>query len=126
MGFDVSPAGRTASFRVNVNVMRIDLPPGYSLNYVMSQIMQQLDQVATIVGPVQHERVKLKAGEAERLQTTQKLTLPSGDELSLDAIQYIFVQGDSLYVLSLVAPTEYATNYTEAFGLIADSFQFVK
>jgi hypothetical protein len=126
MGFDMSSAGRRASFQVNVNVMRMDLPRAWSLDYAVSQIMQQLDNVATIAKPLQHQRVQLKAGEAEKLQLTQQLTLLSGQDLKVEGTQYYFVQGNSLYVLSLVAPTKYSQNYTELFQQITDSFQFVK
>jgi hypothetical protein len=126
IGFDVSSAGRKASFQVNVNVMRADLPRGTSLDSVVSQLMQQLDRMTTIVKPVQHQRVQLKAGEAEKLQETQKVTLSSGKEPSLDGIHYYLVQGNSLYVLSLLAPSEYSKNYAKAFEQIADSFQFVR
>ena len=126
VGFDVSPAGRKASLQVEVDVMKADVPRGYSLDSVVSQIMQQLDKLTTIVEPVRHERVRLKAGEAERLRVTYRLTLPSGQKLSLEADQYVLLRDNVLYVLSLAAPTKFAQDYTETFKQIADSFQFVK
>jgi hypothetical protein len=87
--------------------------------------LNQFRAAPDTVGPVEHQRVKLPSGEAERFVVHQKLD--STDKLiDIAFTHYLFVTRDYVYLITLAADFEQAADYAPVFEEIAQSFQFVK
>jgi hypothetical protein len=123
-GFDDSTLG--TGFATNVNVLRLQVPPGATLDTVVADAVRQAESLPTVVKPIHHERVKVAAGEAERFRYKVTIQTPTGQNVSLATTQFILVRGSGSYTVTAVSVSDQEAKYAETFEKIGKSFRFLK
>jgi len=124
-GFDLAPEALATGAATNVNVLSQSLPAEVSLDFYVQLSVGQLENMSSVVKPVQQRRVQLAAGEAEELSYAMNMVAPSGAALALWTDQYLFLQGKAVYVITCTTSQETAPKYTEVFANIGRSFRLL-
>ncbi len=125
LAYDLSSTGKTTGFTVNMSVARADMPYPHSLDTIVSMIVEQSEKMSTVVKPIKTEHVSLEAGDAQRIQVTQKVNV-GGKSMTLTSTEYMLIGGESLYLVTLTTPPDLLNKYDPTFKQIAESFRLVK
>ena len=86
----------------------------------------QLEGIDSVVRPIDHARVELPAGPAERMGYTINTKLSSGDALTYSVIQYLVLSGLDEYVLTISCSPSSLGIYAPLFEKIARSFALAR
>ena len=108
----------------SVNVIKIELPFDLSLD---DYIFINLKQIETMVGPdtpIAHQRVTLGNVDAEELEYEMTMTGVAGD-VTGKITQYLILDGQTAYVVTIVCLSEFAADYAPTFKDIGTSFRLL-
>jgi len=119
-GLDQTTIG--TAFATNVNIIRVPLPPGGTLDSIVSESLRQYESLSNVTKPVNHERL----GDRERLRVRMSMNMPDGQTQTLANTQYILVHGKDAFVVTLTTLPDQETKYTATFDKIGQSFRFLK
>jgi hypothetical protein len=122
IAYDLS---KGTSFTVNVSVGKVSMPYPYSLDTIASEVVAQFEKLATVAKPIKTEHVSLAAGDAQRIQLTQRVNV-GGKTMTLTSTEYMLISGQSLYMVTLTAPADQFKAYDATFQRIVESFRLVK
>jgi hypothetical protein len=122
VAFDFTPERATPGFLTNINVIKTTLPRSYSLDVIAQLSVAQLEAIDSVVRPIEHARVELPAGPAERMSYAISTKLSSGDALTYSVIQYLVLSGLDEYVLTISCSPSSVGIYAPLFEKIARSF----
>jgi hypothetical protein len=109
----------------NVSVAKFPLRTEASLDAAAVDFVKQYDVIPTVERPVRHERVRLKAGEAERVDLVMPVRPPGEAAKRLAMTSYLLVRGRDTYVLTATAGVDEAAAYAPTFERVAQSFRFL-
>lgn len=123
-GVDQATVGK--GFATNVNVIRVPLPSGVSLDATVADTIKQLNSQPGVAKPISGERQMLAAGEAERLRYKLTMKSSTGQSALLAITQYLTVRGNDGYVVTLTTLADQEARYARTFEGIGQSFRFIK
>ncbi len=123
-GVDAATVG--TGFGTNVNVLRLPLPPGQTLDAVAADAVAQYDALPNVAGPVARDRVSGPEGGRERLRVRLSVTNPAGKTDTLAFTQYIAARGGEVYTVTLTTLASQESKYAQTFDRIGRSFRFTK
>ena len=124
-GFDLAPEALATGVATNVNVLIQSLPAEVSLDFYVQLNVGQLENMPSVVKPVEHRRVQFADGEAEELRYAMNMVAPSGAALTLWTDQYLFVREKQVYVVTCTTSKDAASQYAETFAKIGQSFRLL-
>jgi hypothetical protein len=124
--FGVDPAGARTGFATNVNVLRLPMPPGSTLDKVVAENLRQAEAEPFIKKPMTHERVQSAGDERERIRYHATLKGPGGQEQRLAITQFVLVRGDAYYVVTGTATADQESKFAADLDKIGRSFRFTK
>jgi hypothetical protein len=114
-----------ASGGPGVTVMRSPLPGQASLDAVAADMVKQYEAMPSVERPVKRQRVRLKAGPAERVDFVIPVNPPGGGVTRLAMTSYALVRGQELYIVTVTAGAQEVAKYRPTFERIAQSFRFL-
>jgi hypothetical protein len=123
-GFD--EASMKTGFTTNVNVLRLPVPPGRTLDMEVMAAVKQMESLPTVAKPIFHERLKMTTGDCERLRYQMTMKLPSGKDVSLAITQYVLIKDNDSYAVTLTTTSDQEAKYTPTFEKIGQSFRLLK
>jgi len=123
-GFDTANVG--AGFATLVMVSRHPLPAGQTLDTVVEETLRMMDDVPDIAKPVTHERQTLASGERERLHYYLSRRSSKGDSKALANMQYVMVDGNNCYIVTMTTLRDQEDKYAKTFDGIGRSFRSFK
>jgi hypothetical protein len=109
----------------NVSVGKFPLRGEVSLDVAATDVVKQFDALPTVERPIRRKRVRLKAGEAERLNYVLPVKPPGEAAKRLAMMSYLVVSGRELYVITMTAGVEEAATYAPTFERVAQSFRLL-
>ena len=115
------PGGLASNFGVNVNLARWSDGQDIAMDEVVEIYLETLAS-HNITAP-RHSRVSLQVGEAEKFQYQRIESYPDGQMLNVNAVQYIFIRGQDVYVLTLGYTEEQAEVYASIAEKIAQGLR---
>ena len=81
--------------------------------------------MSSVDKPIAHERVKIRAGDAERIHYVMHLNLPKVGQTRVAGTQYYLVgPRKDLYVLTITAKLEDESKNSSTFDSVVKSFRF--
>ena len=122
VAFDLAPERAVPGFVTNLNIIYQALPAGYGLDFLTSLSIGQLENLDMIATPIEHHRVDLDAGPAERIQYRINAKAASGAALSYIATQYVVVSGLDSFILTFSTTPPSLATYEPMFDQVARSF----
>ncbi len=79
-----------------------------------------------LAAPPSRRRVDLPAGEAEEVTYSAEMNLPAGAAQPLTFMQYVLVERQFAYIITLTTKAELAEKYTPIFQQIGQNFRLRK
>lgn len=113
-------------FVTKVNVFRVRLTPEATLDTVVAEGITDLENLPNITKPIVHERLKMTAGDGERIRLKFTRQMPTGQTVTLAMTQFTLVKGSDCYVVTLWTLADQADKYAPIFEKIGQSFRFIK
>jgi predicted secreted protein len=123
---DASPESLDGGIPATVNVLKVDLGLEVPLDFYISVNLAQVEQIADPDVPIIHERVSLTNLEAEEIKYAAEYVSAAGDPVPVMLTQYLALEGDTAYIITLATPTELADGYSPVFEYIGRSFQLLE
>jgi hypothetical protein len=124
VGFD--EATIQTGFATNVNVLRLPLPPGGTLDTAAAQSLRDLEKVPNVTKPIAHERVKIATADSERFRYKVTAQVAPGQTQALSITQFLFVKGTNGYMVTLTTLSAREVHYAATFEKIGQSFRFLR
>lgn len=109
----------------NVSVLKSPLAGDASLEAAAASVAMEFEAMPGVERPVRRQRVRLRPGDAERLDLVAATSPPGGGRLRLAMTSYVLVRGRVLYVVTGTAGAHEAANYRPTFERVAQSFRFL-
>lgn len=107
----------------NVNVLITKLPNRTTLRAIMSQASAEMRNISGIRSEIGQKTLRLKnGGEAGLLTYDVMVTNRDGSETPSASSQYLLLRGDTIFVLTMFAPSERASDYTPVFREMVEKF----
>jgi len=123
-GFD--PTTAATGFNTNINVLRLPLPPGGTLDSTVADTLRETQAMPTIAQPIAHERLKLPSGDRERLRYKMTMNGPNGQPVALAITQFILVNGKDGFAVTLTTTASQEAHYNATFDQIGRGVRFTK
>jgi hypothetical protein len=111
---------------ISVNVIKQEQPTPIPLDACVAQNIQLIETIPVAIKPINHQRVHLTSGDAERLDYGLNLPLLNGATVKVAIVQYLVVKDRVAFAITLSAAAESASQHLPTFEKIANSFQFVE
>jgi hypothetical protein len=124
--FAFDPASSTTGFATNINIVRLPLPPGASLDSIVSEIVRLLETLPGFVKPLDHERLQSPSGERDRFRYKRSMAVPGRGTLTLALTQFALAHGSEYVVVTMTTLGERDHEYASDFDKIGRSFRFTK
>ncbi len=124
--FDLGPDSASTGMVANLNVLQQDMGTAPSLDFVVQLSAGQLENLSSVVPPVEHEIIDLPAGEAGVMRYKLNMNKADGTPVTVLARQYVLIKGTVLYILSMGAPAELEETYLPVFDKIAQTFRITR
>jgi hypothetical protein len=109
----------------NVNVVKSPLREETSLDVAAADFLKGYDALPSVEKPIPHRRVRLPAGEAERLDYVMPVTPPGGKAIRLTMTSHVLVRARDLFIITVTSGVDEAAKYEPTFERVAQSFRFV-
>jgi hypothetical protein len=109
-------------FATNMNIVVEPLPSGMTLDSYLQATLALLDKASFRAGPVDHRRVSLPGGPAEKISYPSEFTFATGKQ-TLRTLQYAFARDDRGYVITFTTLPTRAEKYEATFTRSARSFR---
>jgi hypothetical protein len=123
-GFDQKTMG--TGFATNVNVIRLPIPPGTTLDSAVAATIKESEALPGAIKPVTHERVKSANGDRERVHLKLTMKMANGQSQTVASTQYLLVSGNNAFAITLTTLPDKEATYTAIFDRIGQSFRFIK
>jgi hypothetical protein len=123
--FGIDESTLPSGFATNANVLKEPFPGIASLDASADLSLRQLDAWPSIAKPINHARLRIQGGEAERLHYVRSMTMPNGQAVNLAITQYLLVHGNDSYTVTLTTLDKSAAKYESTFDQIGQSFRFL-
>jgi hypothetical protein len=91
----------------------------------VAESVKQLESLESVARPIEHQRVKLATGEAERFHYKMTMQSPRGKPAVLAITQFILVKGAESYIVTLTTLSNQEPRYAATFEKIGQSFRFI-
>jgi hypothetical protein len=121
MKFLAFDPAKKENFVTNMNIVVEPLPSAVPLDSYVEATLTQLRQASFVSGEIDHERVTLPAGPAEKISYTSRFTYADGTR-DVSTLQYALVQGETAYVITYSTVPSLASAYADDFARSAESF----
>ncbi len=121
-GFDQNSA--STGFATNINVIRVPVPAGITLDALIEQSKAQYQVLPGVQKPIEQSRVKSKAGDCARFQVTMVMNGPNNTQFKFTTTQFVFLKDDKCFTVSIATKPESVSKYISTIDHIAQSFQF--
>ena len=108
-----------------INVIKVHLGERVSLDYFIQVNVRKMENNPGIEEPVLHRLVILPAGVAAEIRFRMR-TDYSGQTWTESFIQYAFIRGKDVYLVTLGTDGKNAERFTPIFDKIANSFHFTE
>ncbi len=119
--FDASSVQTRLATNLTVTRQTVTSPP--SLDTYVAVNVSQLEQLSSLQGDVQHERVSIGALPAERVRYNLNFQASDGSTGVSAITQYLILAGDQAFVLTFATPVELLDKYQGTFDQSAASFR---
>ncbi|MCC6419837.1 MAG: hypothetical protein IT429_16510 [Gemmataceae bacterium] len=107
----------------NVNVLRTALIGKVPVGAAADNFIKQYETIPNVERPIARRQVKLRSGEAEKLDIVMPVNMPTGEKKRLAMTSYLVVRGQTLYVVTCTAAVDEAGKYRQTFDRITQSFR---
>jgi hypothetical protein len=114
----------SSGFMSNINVMKEVRPTPINLDDYVAQNLKLIETIPIATKPINHQRVKLTAGDAERLDYGLNLPTPKG-QLTVRVVQYLLINENVAISLTLTALSDSAAEHFQIFEKIGNGFRFL-
>lgn len=125
-GFDLSVEAAASGFATNINILTQTLGAEVSLDFYAQLNVGQLENMDIVVKPITHSRVRLEAGDAEKVEYSWSMTSVGNETVQLAVAQYLLVRGKTAYILTMTTTADQAAKYKPLFEQIAGSFRIIE
>lgn len=109
----------------SANVIKLELPFSVPLDSYVAINLKQIESIADPSVPVAHQRVDLFNVEAEEFKYKMTMAGAMGKTVSSQIVQYLLVDGQIAYVITLVSPISLADTYVDTFTQVGKSFRLL-
>jgi hypothetical protein len=128
MLYDTKADIAASRFATNLNVLRMEVPSGMSLDKVVEE---NVDEVRSVIGSglvkdLRQEEVLLGKTPGYKLSYGYGMNMPDGSFQSAELIQYIVLGGNSEYILTFTTTGPEAGLRSINFEAIAETFRVPK
>jgi len=123
--FDLDPKALTLGLPPSTNVIKLELPFSVPLDSYVAINLKQIESIADPSVPVVHQRVDLFNVEAEEFKYKMTMAGAVGKTVSSQVVQYLLVDGQIAYVITLVCPAGLADSYVNTFTQVGKSFRLL-
>jgi hypothetical protein len=128
MLYDTKADVSASRFATNLNVLRMEVPSGMSLNEVVEENLAEVRSVigSGLLNDLGEEEVTLGQTPAYKLSYSYRMNMPDGSFQSAVLIQYILLGGNSEYILTFTTTGLEAGMRYDTFEAIAETFRVHK
>lgn len=91
----------------------------------MQEALRELEGLTSIAKPINHVRVALRAGPAERVHFVMSVNSPNGPS-SVAILQYLVLNKGNVYTLTFTTLASQEARYEPTFEAIAQSFRLLE
>lgn len=117
---EATPHVLDTGFATNVSLLRQPLPPGISLEFYSQIMAKQVQERFALLSPVSITPGSVPAGKSVTLNYTM-----SGPHNGLAIVEYLIMQGQTVYDLKFTTTAEQSDVYVANFAMIAESFKLL-
>jgi hypothetical protein len=110
-----------ASGGPSVSVVRKPLEEGESLDEAAADMVEGYEAMPTVERPVGRKRVRLPAGQAERIDVVLPMDIPGSGRNRVAVTSYLLARGEALYVVSVTSWADEVARYQPTFERVAQS-----
>jgi len=121
---DTSPRSLQSSQPISVNVIKSQILTDVPLDMLVQVLVPQLQKVYNAT--VTHQPFKLGNVDGEALRLTTTIKTSTGVSVPIKFVQYVALDGSTLYIISSGSSSSLASIYTPIFDQIAKSFTLLK
>lgn len=123
--FAIDGGTMKTNFTTNLNVMHTRESRETTLDEVMKKNLKELETTSVVSKPITHSRIKMQAGEGERIHFKLSITLPNGRWARVDSTSFVYVSGRDQFTITLVTLPERYEQSEAIFNRIGQSFQTI-
>jgi hypothetical protein len=125
-GFDLSPEALTQGAPVSINVIQTELPLKMPFDSYVSISLAQIKALAGPDAEVEHHRLTLSDHKAEEIMYQYKMMDFAGQDIAAAIVQYLLLDDNTAYVISMIAPWALEETYVPTFQEIAQTFRLLE
>ena len=122
---DGAPGSSVGGAVTNCNIIRQVQPQVYSLDYVLTANLQDLENTTAVSKPITHKRAQLGVGEAEQVQYVITMTGANNQVVKFSTIQYLLVHGKDTFIITFGTPPTLESKNISVFQKIIQTFRYV-
>ncbi|MBI5034900.1 MAG: hypothetical protein HZB51_30615 [Chloroflexi bacterium] len=122
---DGTPGSAIGGSVTNCNIIHQVQPQVFTLDYVLTANLQELENTAAVSKPITHKRVQLGAGEAEEVRYVITMAGANNQAVKFSTIQYLLVRGKDNYIVTFGTPPTLESKNVSAFQKIVQTFRYV-
>ncbi len=115
-----------AGLPASVNVVRAEIPFKLTLDAFVTLSIKQLEALVGSGVEIAHQRVQLYQTDAEEIEYQMELPGPAGKPVSQYLLQYLVLDGQTAYVLTLGCPLGQADQDRDTLKKIAATFRLIR
>jgi hypothetical protein len=122
----IHEATLNTGFATNVNVLRLQMPSGTTLDAAVAATLGQMESLPNFTKPIVHERLTMATGDRERIRCKMTMQMPTGQTFTLATTQFVLVKDTDAYAVTLTTLADQDAKYAPSFEKIGTSFRFIK
>lgn len=123
--YDPDPASLNSKFATNLTVTRQSMPNEVSFDAYVLVNVNQIEQLSSRQGPVNHERTTLDNLLAEKIRYNLTSQSPDGASITSAITLFLLLDHANAYVLTYATRLEQIDHYASTFDQSASTFRLV-
>jgi hypothetical protein len=123
--YDTNPDSLKSKFATNLTVTRQTLPNEVSFDAYVLVNVNQIEQLSSRQGAVNHQRVTLSNLLAEKIRYNLTFQSSDGTNITSAITLYLLLNRDNAYVLTYATRLEQINHYAATFDQSAATFRFL-
>jgi len=125
-GIDYRPQPSPDLIPGKVYVVKADIGIAIPVDMYINTALKTIQQVITPQTTIAYQTVNLANTQATEYKYEMKVSTPDGATLVRQVVQYVVVDGSTVYVISMHCPAETAPMYLPEFEQIAKTFELIE
>lgn len=117
-----STAGGMAT---NCNVLHQTQPQVFTLDYLVTANLQELENMSAVTKPITHKRVQLTVGEAEEIRYVMSMAGANNPAVKFSTLQYLLVRGKETYIATFGTSPVLESKNAPTFQKIIQTLRYV-